>query len=307
MNPKRKHRVKISSFFSPENIEFYGDPINTDQLVLKLLQNLALNYGIGNVVSLFNNIYQNNRTKLLTNNCKPKIVTFPLHNTDKTLIAIAIAKNNTDNPPSESSELLIIITYPKANPDIILKVKKAFNDYFINPDFINEILQSKNSKSIWNIFDQADIFLADTILVQDYMDIVEVYLNESNNLKDAIDMFLKTKKLNIPVIDVEGNLIGEVTAKELMDVCLPRYILWMDDIDPIVHFEPFQNMLEQEENTWLAEILHYNVSVVQKNEPLMKAAIQMTKREVSQAYVLDDKKLVGIITIESFLNTILRA
>ncbi|MCK7473929.1 MAG: CBS domain-containing protein [Rhodopseudomonas palustris] len=139
------------------------------------------------------------------------------------------------------------------------------------------------------------------------MENVDVFLNESNNLKDAINMFIQTGCLNVPVIDIEGNLVGEVTARELMEVCLPRYILWMDDMDPIIHFEPFQNMLAQEDNTWLAEILNYNMAVVQKDEPLMKAAIQMTKKEVSRVYVLDDKKLIGIITLQYFLNRILRA
>jgi CBS domain-containing protein len=236
-----------------------------------------------------------------------KIFTFPLADTENTRVAMSFPQENKNEQKKVLNEIIIVITYPKSKPDIILKLIKTFRDFFNNSIHINKLSEFSDSTDIWNYFDKQNTVLPDRILVIDYMEPVEVFLQESNNLKDAINMFIQTGYLNIPVIDIEGNLIGEVTARELMEVCLPRYILWMDDIDPIIHFEPFQNMLAQEDNTWLAEILNYNMAVVQKDEPLMKAAIQMTKKEVTHVYVLDDKKLLGIIIMRYFLNKVLRA
>lgn len=308
MDLKSKHSIRVSTFFTPENIEFHKSIEDSNFIIHKLLENLALNYGIGNVNKLYNNFIDSNKysSSIIKGNSF-KIITFQLTETEKTRIAMAVLNNEANKQSHETTELFIVIAYYRSNPDIALKLIKAFLSFLNNNSNLKSLCQLKDSNEIWNFFDQASLSLPDSILVNDFMENVDIFLKESNNLKDAIDMFIKTGVLNIPVLDIEGNLIGEVTARELMEVCLPRYILWMDDIEPIVHFEPFRNLLEQEDNTWLAEILNYNVAIVQKGEPLMKAAIQMTKKEVTHAYVLDDKKLIGIITLRYFLNQILRA
>jgi CBS domain-containing protein len=308
MNFNSKHSIRISTFFTPENIEFFQATSDTNTIINKLLKNLALNYGIGNVNKMYQNFIESNSySSSLTEGNYYRIVTFQVAETEKTRIALGFINSAEGNQHNEISEIILVIAYFRSNPDIALKLLKAFTTFFNEISHIKNLNQLTNSTDIWNYIDRTSGFLPDIILVDDFMENVDIYLKESNNLKDAINMFIKTGLLNIPVIDLEWNLIGEVTARELMEVCLPRYILWMDDIDPIVHFEPFRNMLEQEDNTWLAEILNYNAAVVQKGEPLMKAAIQMTKKEVSHVYVLDDKKLIGRLTLQYFLNRILRA
>lgn len=144
------------------------------------------------------------------------------------------------------------------------------------------------------------------ILAEDVMQKVLVKLEETQTLKDAIDLIVTSGIMSIPVVDLEGNLVGEVTSKELMEVCLPRYILWVNDITPIVNFEPFQNMLEHEDSTWLAEIMHYGCATIQEDEPFMKAAVAMTKKSVKHVYVLNNRNLRGVITLHFFLKKILR-
>ncbi|MFW5808155.1 MAG: CBS domain-containing protein, partial [Spirochaetota bacterium] len=110
----------------------------------------------------------------------------------------------------------------------------------------------------------------------------------------------------IPVVDADGDLVGVVTAYELLHVCLPDYILWMDDLSPILNFEPFSHILQNESSTWLAEIMSQEYAVVNEKDPAITVAQEITKHRSNQAFVLRDKKLVGVITLHNFLNKILR-
>ena len=310
MSARCKYCIKVSSFFTPENIEFFIGK-NTDQIVLKLLENLALNYGIGHVQSIYNSIYKENILEYgcinIHNNCN--VFLFRLSNIDNVKIAIGIIKDNVGQPVYKSiheTNINIVLVCPKNKPDIILKCIKVFKVFFSDISNCELLLKMDKPVEVWDFINHSEIILPEAIFANDFMEEVLHTLSESNNLKDAINKFIHSGLLNIPVVDPEGNLVGEVTAHELMEVCLPPYILWMDDIQPIINFEPFQNMLENEENTWLAEILKHDVAVVQKDEPYIMAAIQMTKKEVNHTYVLDDKKLLGIITLKSFLCKILR-
>lgn len=310
MQPENKYCIKISSLFTPENIEIFTDKIELDDLIYKLLENLALNYGIGNINSIFTQSYKNSIKSETQNKIASECLLyhFRIAPEENTRIAIAVLKKGVIQPSVNTNEkvsIVVLITSPKAKPDIYLKIAKSLKELFSKID-LDSILKIEIKEEIWKIIDQANISLPEIILAGDIMEEVKVYLKESNNLKDAIDKFVQTGFLSIPVVDLEGNLVGEVTSHELMEVCLPRYILWMDDISPIINFEPFQNLLENEDNTWLAEIMNQNCPVIQINEPFIKSAIMMTKKNSNHVYVLDDNKLIGIINLRFFLDKIVR-
>jgi signal-transduction protein with cAMP-binding, CBS, and nucleotidyltransferase domain len=65
-------------------------------------------------------------------------------------------------------------------------------------------------------------------------------------------------------------------------------------------------MLHHEEITWMAEIMTQEIATIQVDDYAMKAAINMTIMETDRVYVLDDKKLVGIIKLDHFLKKVLR-
>ncbi|MBN2347873.1 MAG: CBS domain-containing protein, partial [Bacteroidales bacterium] len=173
-------------------------------------------------------------------------------------------------------------------------------------DFITNLLTITDTQKVCDFIASTEMEIPPYILAKDIMKQVDVTLNENHTLADAVQYFINTGWLNIPVIDKDGDLVGEVTAQELMEVCLPRYVLWMDDLTPILNFEPFMNVLQNEEYTWLPEIMNMNIAKIQINDPAMKVAIEMVKKSVNHVYVLNDKKLAGIITLHTFLNKALR-
>ena len=59
-------------------------------------------------------------------------------------------------------------------------------------------------------------------------------------------------------------------------------------------------------NTWLDEIMTHDIAGIQEDVPAIRAGIEMTKLSVDHAYVLRDKKLVGIIPIQQFIFKALR-
>ncbi|MDD4109526.1 MAG: hypothetical protein PHH93_12480, partial [Prolixibacteraceae bacterium] len=72
------------------------------------------------------------------------------------------------------------------------------------------------------------------------------------------------------------------------------------------NFESFRNLLYNEDHTWLDEIMNREMAVVQIYDPAIKAGIEMTKLSANHAYVLNDNRLVGIISIQQFIDKVLR-
>jgi CBS domain-containing protein len=100
-----------------------------------------------------------------------------------------------------------------------------------------------------------------------------------------------------------------VSEEELIRLCLPEYITWMEDLSPILNFEPFAEILRREATMPVMEIMvladHY--ASVEEATPAIQVAKVMMRREVRQVLVVRDKKLMGIITIQDFIQKVLRA
>jgi CBS domain-containing protein len=122
----------------------------------------------------------------------------------------------------------------------------------------------------------------------------------------AIDLFTRYQLADLPVIDDEGKLVGLVTADALLRVCLPDYILWMQDLSPIINFEPFVALLRNEGKTWLADIMSDDYVTVSEDSPAIEVAKGMCRRGVRQVLVVRGDELVGVITIEDFITKVLR-
>jgi CBS-domain-containing membrane protein len=138
------------------------------------------------------------------------------------------------------------------------------------------------------------------------MDKNTIYLNENDTLEHAVDMFVKYNLTTLPVIDAEGDMVGVVSAQELFKICLPDYILWIDDLSPIINFEPFADMLRMEHSVWLHDIMAREYVVLQERAPAIQVVKEITKHEVNEVFILRGKKLVGIIRSQDFLTKVLR-
>ena len=62
-------------------------------------------------------------------------------------------------------------------------------------------------------------------------------------------------------------MVWVVSAGALLKVCLPDYLLWMSDLSPLLNFEPFTEVLRNEQSTWLSDILVREFATVQMKAP----------------------------------------
>ncbi|MCK4629429.1 MAG: CBS domain-containing protein, partial [Sedimentisphaerales bacterium] len=175
-----------------------------------------------------------------------------------------------------------------------------------DPKTADVVSELSTDKEVWRFFDRGGITLPDHLLARHIMDPVEVQLLENDTLERAIDLFVRDKLRELPVVDKDDNLIGVVTTYELLRVCLPDYILWMDDLSPIMNFEPFAEVLRKEGKTWLAEIMTSDYAVVKEDAPAIQVAKEITRQRAGNAYVIRGKKLVGVVSLVSFLNKVMR-
>lgn len=307
MPNNKNNGIQFSSLFTSAHVICQTESTDRDSILMDILRLLAYQHGIGNVDEAY-------RTLLKRENETPSIIgpniAIPhirLEALNNIVVGIVTSKKGIIYPKEDNPiKLLILILAPRASPGAYLQTLSSLAKTCQDPTTAGSVSELTKPEEVWKFFDRGGMVLPEHVRACDIMDKVKVKLQENDTLKNAIDLFVRHKLTDLPVVDNDDELIGVVTTYELLRVCLPDYILWMDDLSPILNFEPFAEILRKESNTWLADIMTDEYATVAENAPAIQVAKEITRHRSDHAYVIRNRKLIGVVSLGSFLSKILR-
>ena len=305
--PQSKPGLSLTSFFSADDILIHQEEVSRNQIIRQLLTYLANAHGLAEVDSYYNAIIERENTSDTVVSNGIAIPHARLETLQRPYVGVATSARGIlfgENEPLVHLILLVLI--PRDQPGLYLQILRALASVLRDHDAARTVSQLKTPEEVMRFFERGGMLLPDYVCAADIMRDDFIALRDNDNLKSAIDGFISQRLSEVPVIDRDGDMVGVVSAGALLKVCLPEYLLWMSDLSPIINFEPFTNILRNEQNTWLSDILHSEFASVQMKAPAVSVAAEMTRRNASKCYVLDGKKLMGIIDLPIFLNKIFR-
>lgn len=300
----------LGYYFTHENILVFGQGVSLNDLVHQLMVNLAVTVGIGHILSTERSyIHKHHQYQLVHVSSHLSLLHFRITANDAMHISVGVVKENIHATPPPNIKppcILALIVTPHNRPDLYYRAFSAFKTLAEIPNMPDFLGKAKDAMDIWEFINGLNLQLSPYVQAHQLMLPPRIAINDTDNLETAIDLLVNHRSRCLPVVDKDNELIGEVSLEEILQVCFPRHILWMDDISPILHFETFRNLLNNESVTWLTEILSHKIATVQLDDPAVKAAIEMTKSNTDHVYVLKQKTLVGIITLKNMAHMILR-
>ena len=229
---------------------------------------------------------------------------------ERTLVAVATSPEGIKlSPDGEPAKLIILVLTPSTAPAAYLSVVASISRLLRQPTFTGEVIAANTATGVEAIFrgTHRDPSLPSYVCAADMMGPPAVTLRETDSVKDAIDVIIRTGFTNIPVVDKEGDLVGVATAQAILGICLPEYLLWMEDLSRYSNFEPFGMLLGKESSTWLADITDDETyAVVAADRPAIAVAEAMARRKTNVCFVTDGAKLVGVVTLKRFLHNVFR-
>jgi PTS system nitrogen regulatory IIA component len=301
--------IQFSALFSPSEVICQTEEQDRDTLFMELLRLLAYQRGIGNVNEAYEAVLARENdvaTVVAPGMAMPHA---RLEAIDRIVVAVATSKEGIvydKGKPDNRVKLIVLTLAPKDAPGAYLQAISCLAKICKDPATGDIVANMSTPEQVWGFFDKGGLVLPEQLQARDVMEKVEVKLQEHDTLERAIDLFVHHKLNELPVVDKDGDLIGVVSTYELLRVCLPDYILWMEDLTPIMNFEPFAEILRKESKTWLTEIMTSEYATVQDDAPAIQVAKEITRQHATRAYVVRGKKLLGVVSLETFLNKILR-
>ena len=280
---------------------------NREQLLEAMIRRIAEQHDIGDISEVLKAVVAREEESSTVITSDVAVPHARLDNLDTARVAVATSAEGIkfrDNAPPV--HLIILILAPSHDPSLYLKVAAAAARLIVTPDFAKNAAACETPAALVKFFQRGGMRLPDYVCAADMM-IPPVYtLRDTNSVKDAIDLIVRTGLAEIPVVDKEGDLVGVASADAVLRVCIPEYMLWMEDLSSFSNFEPFGTLLRKEGSTWLADIMSDEFASVSVDRPAIAVAEAMARHKAPACYVLDGAKLVGVVTLPHFLNKVFR-
>lgn len=306
--------ANFASLFAEQDV-LCRTPIRArDELLRAMLTLLAYRYGIGNVDAAYEAVLT--RENRMSTIVAPGIAVPHARLEAVSDLHVCVATSPEGIPfgapepgqPPESMlvHLVILILAPKDQPGAYLQAVSSFARMLSDPKIAWNVADLGSSAEVLRFFGRGGLILPDYVCAGDIMNRGFASLQETDTLEHAIDMLVHHNLIDLPVLDKERKMMGVVTVYELLRVCLPDYILWMEDLSPILNFEPFAQVLRNEGKTWLTEIMSLEFATVPEEAPAIQVATEMARRSARQVFVVRDEQCVGVITLQDFVHKVLR-
>ncbi len=135
--------------------------------------------------------------------------------------------------------------------------------------------------------------------VADIMERAVVTIGPKATVKELAVLLRDKDVRGLPVVD-EGRLVGVVTEGDIVaqdaDLHFPHYIQFLDSFIYLESTKKFEERLKKAVGTTVGDIMTDEVFSVAPQDPMSAAATLMRDHKINLVPVVDDDKLVGIVT-----------
>jgi CBS domain-containing protein/mannitol/fructose-specific phosphotransferase system IIA component (Ntr-type) len=312
--------IKLTSLFTPAQISCHADGMTCHELFRHLIELIGAGNHAVDVENTYRQILKRKSCGIAFVQPAAAVIHVRIKEVEELQLAIGIVHNGLhcaaaleglacDIDDLTTAKLIVMVLAPLDDPTGYLRAISAIIRACKQDNFIARVFSQKDPGSVWNLFDETEVYLPEYLKARDIMAENYASLRDSDTLSYAIDTFCQLGVSELPVLDNDGDLIGIAGEDELIRICLPEYITWMEDLTPVLNFEPFAEVLRHEASVPLIEIMRFadSYATVDDDSPAIQVAKVMMRRDVRQVYVVREKKLLGIITIQDFIHKVLRA
>jgi mannitol/fructose-specific phosphotransferase system IIA component (Ntr-type) len=306
-NEATQPSLSLTSFFGADDILVRQEGFMRNELIRHMLVRLANSHALPDIEVFYEAVIEreNANDTVVANGIA--IPHARISNLERPYVGVATSAEgivfSEEEPPVH---LILLVLIPRDRPGLYLQILRAMANILRDRDIARAVSQFKSPEEVMRFFERGGMLLPDYVCAADIMSGDYVALRDYDNLRAAIDSFINLNLNELPVINRGGEMVGVINACALLKTCLPDYLLRMSDLTPIVNFEPFATILHNEENTLLADVLLTDYAAVQLKAPAVSVAGEMTRHGSSECYVLNGKKLAGVIRLPGFLNKVFR-
>jgi CBS domain-containing protein len=221
---------------------------------------------------------------------------------EKPRLAVGVCPAGIPVSGSDPVKVVVLTLAPSSDPNVYLRVMAAITKALRAPEAIARIASAKTPDEVMDILGIAHENLPAFLAARHMMSTTPIVLKETDTLGTAIELFSANRVMDLPVVDAQNNVLGSIAVEDLLRLCLPAHLRWMEDLSPILRFEPFAELVKQEASSPITRFMREDVLSIAPDTPAIQLAKLFLLDERRQVVVMEGRKFVGTVNLSSYIR-----
>ena len=142
--------------------------------------------------------------------------------------------------------------------------------------------------------------------VKDVMKTTLILIHKDTPYCDVAKILHDNKISGAPVIDDDGSLVGIISEKDLFRVMYPHYSSFYNNPEMYFDSEDRENKIYEIKDKKIEHFMTDIIISVDQEMPIMKVGATMIARDIHRMPVLENGKIVGIVSRGDIFKKILQ-
>jgi CBS domain-containing protein len=140
----------------------------------------------------------------------------------------------------------------------------------------------------------------DKLKVRDIMQAEVVTVGPQTTVRDLASILAQHKISGMPVVDAQGKVLGMVSEADVIlqdaEFHFPYYIQFLESVIYLQSMAKFEERFRKAFGTKVSEVMSTDVVEISPEASIYDAATLMADHKVNRLPVVEDDRLVGIVT-----------
>lgn len=147
------------------------------------------------------------------------------------------------------------------------------------------------------------------MIAKDIMEKNVITVQEDVSVEEVARMLVEHSISGLPVVDGENNLVGVISEGDLIykdkQIHIPAVVQILDSVFFVESFKKFQDELRKATAYKVKDMMTKDVTSVEVDTPVDEIASTMIDKKINRVPVLEDGKVVGIITRHNIVKSMI--
>jgi PTS system nitrogen regulatory IIA component len=238
-------------------------------------------------------------------------VAFPHARTDavdEMYIAVGVSKKGLEDrtPDNQPLRMICLMLTPSNIAKLYLQTLSAFAAFARHSGNLERVIEAKTPGGVIDAIWESNVAVEKEITAKDLMRREVVAVTPDDSLKRVANLMFRHRLSALAVVDSEGNLLGQITDKELIQAALPDFRTLISNLNYSLDVEPFEELLKKEDKIKVKQLYTTDQEVVSRQTKIVEVAAMMLFKDLRRVFVTDSDKLVGVLLRKDIVHMIIR-
>jgi len=203
------------------------------------------------------------------------------------------------------SNIICLLISPERKPYLILQMMAVLARFFSDTQHIEQIKNSTAGEDIAQLIKSSVPTTTKTILARDLMKPPKKTVLPDTSIEKTTHMMHLYQLETLPVVNEENVFFGEISCLNVFAYGVPEFFKQLQTVSFIKHLDPFEKYFRVRHGLKVKDLYDHDVGTISPDTTLMEIIFEITAKNRSHLFVIEDGKLIGIINRFSIIDRIL--